>query len=242
MSAQALPPPLPRLHLPPSRPPPPPPPIQTPPPLPNEEKKAAPNGPNGPNGAAGPRGPPMNKIKDETFPILDEIFKQVHLQLFEGTFYEHRDKHTMTAQYSSCPADLPFDTIRQYWNQWHAKMKCDLDCQLFGISVTTQAWGITVHASVPGTDKLKKMIITRQREINQLTEKLDVLNLLADKYESLYDQRVCSVCLDRESNVMLNPCHHVTLCSFCISNPVSYKVCPRCSHPVTSHVILKFAA
>lgn len=201
-----------------------------------EEKKA------GPHYIQPVVGPNENDKKgiDKILPLFESVFMHIHVQLFEHAILSDNGKQ-LTIQFNVCPADVPFETILHCWYQWHLNQKCELDCQLFGISVTTGVWGITVKANTPQSDTLKKMVLSRQQQLTQVINRFEVLNSLLEKYENLFDHRICPICFNRESNVMFSPCNHVSICSLCVVNPICCKICPRCSQAVTKYDILKFA-
>lgn len=47
----------------------------------------------------------------------------------------------------------------------------------------------------------------------------------------------CVICLEKESIIMCNPCHHVVYCEDCRDNAVSRRMgCPICRSPVSAYV------
>ncbi|PAA65561.1 hypothetical protein BOX15_Mlig016736g2, partial [Macrostomum lignano] len=47
------------------------------------------------------------------------------------------------------------------------------------------------------------------------------------------EQLQCVVCLDRERNIMLQPCNHFCLCDACHQR-LKRRVCPICNRPIAS--------
>lgn len=50
--------------------------------------------------------------------------------------------------------------------------------------------------------------------------------------EELHSDDLCCICLSRQSDLVLLPCHHLVLCSACV--PPSLRLCPYCRSPVAS--------
>ena len=49
----------------------------------------------------------------------------------------------------------------------------------------------------------------------------------------VYDNRICSVCLDAEKNVVFLPCSHMAVCSSCTAN---IELCPICRQEIKYYI------
>jgi len=73
------------------------------------------------------------------------------------------------------------------------------------------------------------------KNLRELREKLDKLSIslsktIDQKHDSLVENLLCKICMEKEKNVLLLPCRHFICCSECVS---SIATCPLCRAKIT---------
>jgi len=56
------------------------------------------------------------------------------------------------------------------------------------------------------------------------------------RFEQRNDEQLCVVCLSERKNVVLQPCHHLTMCASCFEK--CHNVCPQCRAAVQGHLVI----
>merc|ERR1712224_146964 len=56
------------------------------------------------------------------------------------------------------------------------------------------------------------------------------------KFKKRDDEQLCVACLSERKNVVLQPCHHLALCTGCFAKCNS--TCPQCRSAVQGHLVI----
>mmetsp|Transcript_2193 Transcript_2193/g.7882 ORF Transcript_2193/g.7882 Transcript_2193/m.7882 type:complete len:293 (+) Transcript_2193:52-930(+) len=81
--------------------------------------------------------------------------------------------------------------------------------------------------------------LLRSMPLDQLSSlQQKAIALVSRIQEAQEDYRLCKVCLDAESCVLLLPCKHLCLCESCVA---SLRSCPLCRQPVQDSAVLRYS-